>query len=148
MNRQKGKRKPQAAVPEVWCPYCGEKAKLVKGVEIYPHRKDLAYLNFYSCEGTHFKPHDKAYVGTHKGTIVPLGRLANEDLRKAKSLAHRAFDRIWRDGHMTRRQAYAWLAEQLDLPGHLTHIGMFDLKMCAKVEQIANKYYLQLEFKD
>lgn len=144
MTRRRNKRE----VEPVRCPYCDSVARLVKGNEIYPHRKDLAYLNFYLCEGTHFRPHEKAYVGTHKGTIIPLGRLADETLRKAKSQAHRVFDRIWRENHLSRPQAYAWLSRQLGLTPAMTHIGMFTVAQCQEVERLARNYMAAIEFGD
>jgi len=142
------KRRNKREVKPVRCPYCDSVARLVKGNEIYPHRKDLAYLNFYLCDGTHFRPHERAYVGTHKGTIIPLGRLANEELRKAKSQAHRVFDRIWREGHLSRPQAYAWLSKQLGLTPAMTHIGMFTVERCQEVERLARNYMAAIEFGD
>lgn len=109
------------------CPYCNKISKLVTGKEIYPHRKDLFSLNFYSCSSC------DAYVGTHKGTTKPLGRLANKELRKAKSAAHRAFDPLWKFGGMKRKEAYKWLAEVLNIKSADCHIGMFDVEMCEDV---------------
>lgn len=132
---------------EVYCLYCGEQAKLVKGSYIYPHRKDLAYLNFYSCKGTDEKPHDHAYVGTHKGTTVPLGRLADSTLRDAKQRAHRVFDRIWREGHMKRGEAYHWLSKVMKLHKNVTHIGMFTENQCEQVILHSQRKLLELESK-
>jgi hypothetical protein len=115
----------------VTCPYCDNAAELVTGAEIYPHRPDLAALRFWRCA-----PCD-AYVGCHKknkkygqdGT-QPLGRLANAELRRAKSRVHRIFDPIWKNGSMTRREAYTWLAGRLNIPVEQCHVGMFDVPMC------------------
>ena len=119
---------------DVVCPYCSGQAKLVKGSVIYPHLPEHAAKNFWQC-----KPCD-AYVGCHMPSHwtqfkqdVPLGRLANSPLRRAKSEAHKAFDPIWRTGPMSRREAYQWLAVQMGLPYDRTHIGEFDEKQCAKV---------------
>lgn len=109
------------------CPYCGSKSRLTTGTEIYPKRKDLHRKYFYVCA-----PCD-AYVGCHRDTIRPLGRLADALLRAAKSAAHQAFDPKWQHGRMSRTQAYWWLANQLQIPAHECHIGMFGLDMCAKV---------------
>jgi len=110
------------------CNYCGNFSKLTSGAEIYPHRKDLKNLRFYSCSGC------DAYVGTHKGTVKPLGRLANKELRKAKSAAHRAFDPLWKLKNMTRKEAYSWLAKELGIKKEDCHIGMFDVDTCKHVE--------------
>lgn len=123
------------------CPYCGQQSNLVGGDVIYPHRSDLHSLMFWQCA-----PCD-AYVGCHKrgatvlvnkrqvrsdGTL-PLGRLADAQLRKAKSAAHAAFDPLWRSGEMTRREAYAWLATTLGLSSDKCHIGMMDVDACQAV---------------
>jgi hypothetical protein len=123
------------------CPYCGQPAKLVGGDAIYPHRSDLFDLAFWQCA-----PCD-AYVGCHKKGVtflmnkrqvrsdgtIPLGRLANAQLRKAKSAAHAAFDPLWKSGRMTRREAYAWLATTLGISSDNCHIGMMDADACQAV---------------
>lgn len=114
------------------CPYCKEFSSKISGKAIYPHRPDLHSLVFYSCEPC------GAYVGTHKGTDRPLGRLANAELRKAKMRAHSAFDPIWRDGEKSRKDAYKWLANQLGIEGSECHIGMFDVDMCNRVAEVCD----------
>lgn len=113
------------------CDYCGNPAKLVKGSVIYPHRPDLSKLSFWQCEPC------RAYVGCHKNSnAIPLGRLANAELRKAKNRAHAAFDPLWKSGKMKRSYAYQWLSEQLGIAGKDCHIGMFDVDMCNRVIKI------------
>lgn len=120
------------------CDYCDRPAELVTGADIYPHRPDLFVKKFWRCGPC------KAWVGCHppaqrngKGGIgdgtVPLGRLANAELRVAKHRAHEAFDPIWKSRQMTRRQAYAWLAEKLGISFANCHIGMFDVDACNAV---------------
>lgn len=115
------------------CPYCGNLSHLVNGLVIYPHRTDLEERLFYHCA-----PCD-AYVGTHKGTKTPLGRLANAELRRAKQEAHASFDPIWELGKKTRHEAYAWLANELNIPTKECHIGGFDVDTCKKVVEICRK---------
>ncbi len=114
---------------KVLCPYCEKDAKLVTGYQIYPHRLDLAELKVWAC-----MPCD-AWVGTHKNSREhkPLGRLANAELRKAKMKAHAAFDPWWKNGIMTRHEAYAMLAEKMGLEPKDAHIGMFDVEQCETV---------------
>lgn len=120
----------------VTCPYCGNAAKLVTGREIYAHRPELASGNYWQCA-----PCD-AWVGCHKPNLGygdgtrPLGRLANESLRRAKARAHAAFDPIWESGKLTRSQAYAWLADALGLAPSETHMGEFDEATCARVVRL------------
>jgi hypothetical protein len=111
------------------CPYCGNNAVLVGGKSIYPHRSDLYRKWFYLCQ-----PCD-AYVGCHPNK-APLGRLANRQLRIAKMQAHSVFDPLWKEGQMTRTQAYKWLSEKMKIPVNETHIGLFDIGQCLQVEQI------------
>lgn len=115
---------------KVYCDYCGSRAQYVDSQVIYGRSYGMIYL----C-----KPCD-AYVGVHRGTDVPLGRLANAELRKWKCAAHDAFDPLWKSKRMTRHQAYAWLSEQLGIPPKRTHIGMFDVLTCKKVVQICNQW--------
>ena len=109
---------------KVFCPYCGKPAKLASGRDVYPNRRELWSKLFYLC-----KPCG-AYVGCHRRTDKPLGRLANLELRRAKMGAHAAFDPLWQGGSMTRSEAYAWLARKLNITEDECHIGMFDVKTC------------------
>lgn len=116
----------------VSCDYCGKPARIVSGSVIYPHRPDLKHLRFWHCDPC------GAYVGCHKNSArhVPLGRLANEELRTWKQLAHSNFDPLWKSGRMKRRDAYAWLAEQMNLDFKSCHIGMFNVEQCKDVVRI------------
>jgi hypothetical protein len=106
------------------CNYCGKVAKLVRGNELYPHRLDLRASFFWACTPC------GAWVGCHPGTAEPLGRLANAELRKWKQQVHGLFDPIWKQGTMTRSQAYQWLATGLGITGAECHVGMFDVMRC------------------
>jgi hypothetical protein len=112
----------------VLCDYCGYRADLVTGKAIYPHRPDLAGKLFYRCLPC------KAYVGCRPGTCRPLGRLADAELRLAKTAAHQAFDPLWRFGDMSRSDAYKWLAKRMNIPPAQCHIGMFDVAQCQEVK--------------
>ena len=109
------------------CPYCREPAKLVTGKTVYPHRRDLWNKQFYVCDPC------EARVGCHPGTINPLGRLANTELRKEKMKAHAVFDPIWKTHRMSRKMAYAWLAKRLNIDVKDCHIGEFDVEQCRRV---------------
>jgi len=107
----------------VYCPYCGQRAEYVDSAEVYHgHSYGMCYL----CRPCN------AYVGVHKGTDKPLGRLANAELRVWKRAAHDAFDPLWQSGQFRGRRnaAYSWLADQMHLPIEKTHIGMFDVRQC------------------
>jgi hypothetical protein len=114
-------------VSAVVCPYCTKPAQLVGGDVMYPHRSDLHEKKFYRCLPC------GAHVGCHDGTVNPLGRLANAELRQWKQRAHAAFDPLWQGGKMKRRDAYQWLADGLGIPFAEAHIGMFDVATCQRV---------------
>jgi hypothetical protein len=71
------------------------------------------------------------------GTL-PLGRLANAQLRVAKQKAHAAFDPIWKGGKYSRREAYNRLAKGMRIPVEDCHIGMFDVDQCKFVVYLAS----------
>ena len=108
----------------VICDYCEQETVFTDSAEVYGGR---SYGMIYLCRPC------KAYVGVHKNTNRPLGRLANAELRRMKVSAHAAFDHIWKDGEYTRKQAYKWLASELGIDGKDCHIGMFDVDTCHKV---------------
>ena len=118
------------------CPYCKIRAKLVDSKVVYGR----SYGPIWLC-----RPCD-AWVGCHKDSNehVPLGRLANKELRLWKVRAHSAFDPLWarkikRDScskSKARKSAYIWLAEKLQIPVKECHIGMFDVEICREVVAI------------
>lgn len=113
---------------KVICDYCGTVADFVDSSAVYGRSYGMIYL----C------PKCGAYVGVHKGTDKPLGRFADEDLRRWKKSAHAAFDPLWQIGEFRgrRKAAYRLLSEQMGLPEEKTHIGMFDVAQCKQVIQI------------
>jgi hypothetical protein len=114
----------------VKCQYCNKPAEFVSGDVIYPHRPDLFEKRFYRCVPC------AAYVGTRGNSVIPLGILANAELRAAKSAAHAVFDPLWKSGELPRKQAYFELAQKLGIDMKKCHIGMFDVAMCKKVIEI------------
>jgi len=120
------------------CPYCDSETTLVKDFVVYAGGYGGHVI---VCERY---PDCDSYVGTHKATKKPLGRLADKKLRKAKIKAHNAFDVMWKKankirGGNWRRKAYAWLANEMDIEVDKCHIGMFDLAQCNEVIKICNE---------
>lgn len=112
------------------CPYCGSVTAFVDSSVIYGKSYGMIYL----C-----KPCD-AYVGVHKGSTIALGRLANYELREAKKRAHLSFDPLWKNGMFkSRRAAYSWLAKEMNLSEHMTHIGMFNVEQCNQVVNLCKE---------
>lgn len=118
------------------CPYCGAEVSLKDAQFIYHTNKSKNWGKVWVCDNY---PNCDAYVGCHPGTTIPLGRLANARLRTLKAEAHKQFDPLWKSGLMSRRSAYKWLSDMLDIPVEDCHIGMFDVSMCQKVIHLCRK---------
>ena len=115
------------------CPYCGREPKLMDSSVFYGR----SYGPVWACQ-----PCD-AYVGVHRGTQIPLGRLANANLRAAKKHAHLYFDIIWQSKLLTRDRAYKWLSSALGTPSEYTHIGMFNVQTCIRVADYSKQLLRQ-----
>ena len=124
------------------CPYCGSFVVYKDSSVIYGKSYGMAWIcaNYPECD---------SYVGCHPGTRKPLGRIANKELRIAKSRVHKLFDPLWqakvkRDScsiKSARSAGYVWLASRLGIPVEKCHVGMFDLKLCAAAVVILSSYY-------
>lgn len=115
----------------VLCDYCGRPTRFVNSSIVY-HGRDRGMIWF--CSGCN------AWVGVHRGTDEPLGRLADAELRYWKQQAHKAFDPLWKGREKkVRRWAYEWLAEEMGLPAEQTHIGMFDVAQCKQAIRICKE---------
>ena len=113
------------------CPYCGRKPELINSREIYGIECGLVWI----CKPC------QAYVGVHKGTEKPLGRLAKKNLRDAKKEAHKWFDQLWqgKGASFTRKEAYQASSERLKIDKDYTHIGMFNIQTCRRVVEISKE---------
>jgi zinc-finger-containing domain len=122
------------------CDYCRRPAEITRAGEAnYPYQQD--YGPVWICILCY------AWVGCHRSTLNPLGRLANAELRRWKVRAHDAFDPLWRSvmmregqsKHIARNAAYTWLAHQMGISREETHIGFFDEQQCKIVVAICSK---------
>jgi len=73
-----------------------------------------------------------AYVGMHPFTNIPLGTLADAQLRKARKECKQPFEVLFQSKKMTRDQAYAGLAAHMRLTSETCHFGWFDIGQCEK----------------
>ena len=122
---------------QIHCPYCGAKATLRPSSAVYGDAaKTDGYL--YVCDRY---PKCDSYVGAHKKPKLPMGTLANGDLRNKRIQAHKAFDWMWKSGLMTKWQAYKWMQGKLDLSDEQAHIAMFSEYMCDRLIAECNKAY-------
>ena len=94
------------------CPYCGARAFLrpasvVYGERAAPGSKLYVCGNYPACD---------SYVAAHRTSQLPMGTLADKQLRRERQAAHAVFNQLWKSGLMSKRQAYLWLQAKLDLP--------------------------------
>ncbi|KAA1000925.1 hypothetical protein FVF58_39965 [Paraburkholderia panacisoli] len=125
--------KPVKALPQPLCDYCGTRALLARaGDESYPYREDHGPV--WICTSC------QAWIGVHARSTrnVPLGRLANAQLREAKSHLHDVLEplvagKVRRDGVNTfeaRAKAIRWVATELGFDPMPGSIHMLTLDQC------------------
>jgi hypothetical protein len=119
--------------PPAACPHCGSPVEIV--------RNSVIYGRAYGEWPWAFRCTDDvcdSYVGMHPFTGIPLGTLANAEIRAARKRAKNVFNPLWQDGgQFTRSDAYAWLARQLGITNiEECHIGWFDVAMCDRVVEV------------
>ena len=73
---------------------------------------------------------------------MPLGTLANTELRYFRNKAHESFDRLWKNRkNTTRMKKYAWLSREMDKSPDDTHIALFDVEDCKKCIELSDNFY-------
>lgn len=108
------------------CPFCNSRVSLIDSAKIF----GCSYGFIYLCDRF---PHCDARVRCHPKTIIPMGTLADKELRRWRSLVHRKFDPLWQSGVFPNRQAaYKWLSKVMRLPLERTHVAMFDKRQCQR----------------
>jgi hypothetical protein len=137
--------RPVKALPQPVCDYCGARAVLMRaGDEGYPYRDDHGAL--WVCV-----PCD-AWIGTFARSTrnVPLGRLANAELRDWKTKLHAALEplaeaKVRRDGcslFEARAKGYKWLAGELGIDASKGAISIhtLDAAQCERAVQIIGRF--------
>ena len=125
------------------CPYCKSGVELVTGAAVYPKHPELADRNIWRCVIC------DAHVGCHRhgarvigrdGSVqisdgtLPMGSLANPELRAARIETHRMLDALWQPpARMSRSEAYAWMAHLLSVPIEEAHVASLGFDECVKV---------------
>lgn len=105
-------------------------------MEIRPSKFGCFYgcSRWPECKGTHSAAKD----GTPRGTP------ANKETRNARTQAHCVFDQVWKKRFLSRREAYRWIREQMDLSHTEAHIGQFSLEQCEQLIRLVYKAWPQL----
>ena len=117
----------------VKCDYCGKEAEWVDNKEIYGRRYGDSWMMWWckDCD---------AYVGCHNNSRVPLGRMANKELREIKKRVKNIWIKAMKEP-MGIGQAYAKLAEMMGIDRKLCHFGYFGKEECLQAEKLINEAY-------
>ena len=99
---KKNKRKKDK---QMRCPYCGASVELRSAEGIYKNNNRDTML--YVCKNY---PVCDSYVRVHPGSKIPMGTMANGELRRLRHEAHKYFNQLYESGYMTKDDAYRWLA--------------------------------------
>jgi zinc-finger-containing domain len=105
------------------CPYCGELAIWCENKEIYGRNYGRSYM-CYLCKDC------GAYVGCHNNSKMPLGSMANKELRQWRMKAHAVIDPLWKSRKYKRHTVYAKIAKAF---GETVHIGESNIERCKEV---------------
>ena len=124
------------------CPCCGSPVVLRSADGIY--KSNPHHVQLYVCSKY---PVCDAYVRVIPGTTIPLGTMADKQLRYLRKQAHHYFDQLHTTGIMTKQQAYAWLADVLQLPRQQVHIGYFGDYYCQQVIRQAQKVLRENQYR-
>lgn len=119
----------------VRCPYCRAKATLHPASYVFGDAAKPRSL-LYVCDRY---PSCDSYVGAHRKTKLPMGSLADGDLRHKRIEAHKAFDWMWKSGLMTKAQAYKWMQAKLGISSSQAHIAKFSYYMCDQLISICSE---------
>jgi hypothetical protein len=126
-SRRATKRVKNPLPPPEECPHCGSPVNIVTHEQLYGRTfSDWPYV--YRCVNNSCDSH----VGLHPFTNIPLGTLANPELREIRMRAKKLFQPLWREHGMNRNQAYELLAKELGIKPKDCHFGWFDIEQCQK----------------
>ncbi len=118
------------------CRFCQHPVRVATHTEVYGRDySDWPYV--YYCDEC------GAYVGMHPFTAIPLGTLADKATRDARKNCKRHFEWLWHKGHMSRGEAYEWLADAMGIPTGECHFGWFDVEQCEKAKKLCEDMVYQ-----
>ena len=121
----------------ITCPVCGSRAYLRPASVVYGDKAPDPDAKYYVC-GRY--PACDCYVAAHRKTMLPMGTLADKALRKKRHDAHVALDSLWKNGIMSRKEAYRLLQLSMGLPAEDAHIAKFSAARCDEVIALSRRF--------
>lgn len=121
----------------ITCPACGSRAYLRPASVVYGDKAPDPDAKYYVC-GRY--PACDCYVAAHRKTMLPMGTLADKALRKKRHDAHVALDSLWKNGIMSRKEAYRLLQLSMGLPAEDAHIAKFSAARCDEVIALSRRF--------
>lgn len=126
----------------VICPYCNNPAELLLDSSCI-YKKN--YGPIYRCDPC------KAHVHAHEQSLLPMGTLANQELRNFRIKGHKIFDKMWKklmkkmgwSEIRARTYLYGSLAKALNLPDKDCHFGLFDIPLCKLAIHACKNGYIE-----
>lgn len=118
-------------VPTV-CPLCGSSVVLKHHNEVLGYTIPNRYPWFYVCTTC------DARVSLHTNTYIPIGYLANRELRIERMNLKNSFKHLYSGDDCpfcSRGAAYSWLAQMMRLHPKNCHIGHFNLAQCKQAKE-------------
>lgn len=102
----------------IYCAVCrsDQECTQTTGEEIYPHRSDLKFLEFWKCDKC------QNYVGCHKKTGKPLGIIVSKEVKNARQEIHKLIDPVWKSGRIKRSELYQRITDALGYRFHTAEI--------------------------
>lgn len=127
----------------IHCPYCGSKALLRPSSVVYGDAALHPRNPMYVCARY---PACNAYVAAHRKTRLPMGTLADSELRHRRLEAHHAITSLQKEWGISKQQIYSLLRAELKLPGELTHIAMCSEYRCDQIIDYCNRSRVERRF--
>lgn len=107
------------------CPCCHSKAVRLTTHEVLYGKTFGDWPVIYYCDNC------RASVSCHKGTNIPMGYMADQENKTARSVLHKVFDPLWKtQKYSSRTSMYKWLAEVLGIAYSDCHISRLDTEQC------------------
>lgn len=123
--------------PYIKCPYCRSQAYLRPASVLTNSGPVSEGDSYYVCARY---PFCDSYVKAHKFNKMPMGTLANRELRQKRRAAHIALQKLTDCGLMTRKETYRWLQTQMGITPEDAHIAKFSEQRCEQVIQLCNRF--------